>query len=95
MLYHVLPCFATDEEKNEMQRLEEKARALAEEAVRDAPKPDKGILFVRYVFGGYTFVGCLSVGPGAGRLVRGLLLRSYWQIFARYPGVMPLPQLFP
>ena len=93
MLYHVIPCFATDEEKNEMQRLEEKARALAEEAVRDAPKPDKGILFVRYVFGGYTFVGCLSVGVGCPD--RALLLRSYWQIFARYPGVMPLPQLFP
>ena len=30
-----------------MQKLEEKARQLAEEAVRDQPKPDKGILFVR------------------------------------------------
>ena len=37
----------SDEQKNEMQKLEEKARQLAEEAVRDQPKPDKGILFVR------------------------------------------------
>ena len=33
-----------------MTKLEEKARQLAEEAVRDQAKPDKGILFVRYVF---------------------------------------------
>ncbi len=32
-----------------MQKLEEKARELAEEAVRDQAKPDKGILFVRLV----------------------------------------------
>ena len=32
-----------------MQKLEEKARQLAEESVRDQPKPDKGILFVRSV----------------------------------------------
>lgn len=32
-----------------MTKLEEKARQLAEEAVRDQVKPDKGILFVRYV----------------------------------------------
>ena len=34
-------------EADEMQKLEEKARQIAEEAVADAPKPDKGILFVR------------------------------------------------
>ncbi|GAB1597760.1 pre-mRNA-splicing factor SYF1-like [Argonauta hians] len=34
-------------EINEMQKLEEKARQLAEEAVSDQIKPDKGILFVR------------------------------------------------
>ena len=37
-------------DKNEMQKLEEKARQLAEEAMKDQPpKPDKGILFVRCV----------------------------------------------
>jgi len=30
-----------------MQKLEEKARQLAEEALQDKNKPDKGILFVR------------------------------------------------
>ena len=44
--WHKQP-FISDEQKNEMQKLEEKARQLAEEAVRDQPKPDKGILFVR------------------------------------------------
>lgn len=39
-----------DEQKDEMQKLEEKARELAEEAVRDQAKPDKGILFVRLVW---------------------------------------------
>ncbi|CAI9716217.1 pre-mRNA-splicing factor SYF1-like [Octopus vulgaris] len=34
-------------EVNEMKKLEEKARQLAEEAVSDQIKPDKGILFVR------------------------------------------------
>ncbi|XP_013420306.1 pre-mRNA-splicing factor SYF1 [Lingula anatina] len=38
---------AASEEKNEMEKLEERARQLAEEAVRDQPKPQKGILFVR------------------------------------------------
>ena len=36
-----------DQEKSEMEKLEEKARQLAEEAVQDEAKPDKGILFVR------------------------------------------------
>ena len=32
---------------DEMQKLEEKARQLAEESMKDQAKPDKGILFVR------------------------------------------------
>ena len=36
-----------DGEKDEMQKLEERARQLAEESMKDTPKPDKGILFVR------------------------------------------------
>lgn len=32
-----------------MQRLEERARQLAEESVKDQAKTDKGILFVRLV----------------------------------------------
>ncbi|KAK2191584.1 hypothetical protein NP493_50g00025 [Ridgeia piscesae] len=35
-------------EKDEMQKLEERARQLAEESLKDKPKSDKGILFVRY-----------------------------------------------
>lgn len=38
---------AAAKEQNEMTKLEEKARQLAEEAIRDQVKPDKGILFVR------------------------------------------------
>ncbi|KAK3088543.1 hypothetical protein FSP39_020393 [Pinctada imbricata] len=34
-------------EQDDMMKLEEKARQLAEESVRDQAKPDKGILFVR------------------------------------------------
>ncbi|XP_062622386.1 pre-mRNA-splicing factor SYF1-like [Saccostrea cucullata] len=34
-------------EKDNMQKLEERARQLAEESVKDQAKPDKGILFVR------------------------------------------------
>ena len=37
----------SEEEKNDMQRLEEKARQLAEESIRDQPKTDKNIMFVR------------------------------------------------
>ena len=37
-------------EKNEMQKLEERARQLAEESIADQAKPEKGILFVRWVF---------------------------------------------
>eukprot|EP00918_Siedleckia_nematoides_P090048 GHVU01197927.1.p1 GENE.GHVU01197927.1~~GHVU01197927.1.p1 ORF type:complete len:741 (+),score=135.56 GHVU01197927.1:233-2455(+) len=36
-----------EDARNDMATLEEKARQLAEEAVRDQPKPDKGILFIR------------------------------------------------
>ena len=38
-----------DGEKDEMQKLEERARQLAEESLKDTPKPDKGILFVRCI----------------------------------------------
>ena len=41
--------FTAAEEKNEMQKLEERARQLAAESVADQPKQDKGILFVRLV----------------------------------------------
>lgn len=34
-------------DKDNMQKLEERARQLAEESVKDQAKPDKGILFVR------------------------------------------------
>jgi hypothetical protein len=37
----------TSETSDEMQKLEEKARQLAEEAMKDKNKPDKGIMFVR------------------------------------------------
>ncbi|XP_045203954.2 pre-mRNA-splicing factor SYF1-like isoform X2 [Mercenaria mercenaria] len=37
----------TSEASDEMQKLEEKARQLAEEAMKDKNKPDKGIMFVR------------------------------------------------
>ena len=40
-------CLAAGAEQNEMQKLEQRARQLAEEAVADKPKVDKGILFVR------------------------------------------------
>ncbi|XP_074655253.1 pre-mRNA-splicing factor SYF1-like [Tubulanus polymorphus] len=36
-----------EDRPNEMQKLEERARQLAEESLKDQPKPDKGILFVR------------------------------------------------
>lgn len=46
---HVLYMFLTGEsmDKDNMQKLEERARQLAEESVKDQAKPDKGILFVR------------------------------------------------
>ena len=39
---------AAEGEGDEMQKLEERARKLAEEAVLDQPKQDKNILFVRW-----------------------------------------------
>ncbi len=42
-----LPGDEGEAEKDEMQKLEEKARQLAEESAKDQAKPDKGILFVR------------------------------------------------
>lgn len=47
----VIDCLggAVEEEKDEMTKLEERARQLAAEAIRDQAKPDKGILFVRYI----------------------------------------------
>ena len=38
-----------EETSDEMKKLEEKARQLAEESMKDQNKPEKGILFVRLV----------------------------------------------
>ena len=45
----LIACVDIDEkdEKDEMKKLEERARQLAEESASDRPKIDKGILFVR------------------------------------------------
>ena len=48
-------------EKNEMQKLEERARQLAEESIADQAKPEKGILFVRWVFFVVSFCLFLSI----------------------------------
>jgi len=47
-----LLCDASDEteEKDEMKKLEERARALAAEAEGDALKPTRHVPFVRYCF---------------------------------------------
>ena len=37
-------------ERDEMQKLEERARQLAAESMADQPQQDKGILFVRLVY---------------------------------------------